>query len=207
MCFYFIDALPCSVMVNRFDVTRVNFTVPLREHFSLPFIFLQFLLAGQFLAMKTNKPPGWTRWSLLAAIYCSSLLFTIFWQFSQFVLLIEVFVLFCLATVGLIDKDRVCQIFCTFLVTMLTVWYLQYYQTMIISSLVLSFLPVFCLSLQSQSHLSLGLRNNILLTALRLSVAFFIAICLNVILKVITVIFSQSEIVILISTGLDGSNC
>merc|ERR1719266_3231672 len=57
-----------SVMVNRFDVTRVNFTVPLREHFSLPFIFLQFLLAGQFLAMKTekDKPPSWTRWSLLA---------------------------------------------------------------------------------------------------------------------------------------------
>ena len=80
---FFNVPFPCSVMVNRFDVTRVNFTVPLREHFSLPFIFLQFLLAGQFLAMKTekdNKPPSWTRWSLLAAIYCCSLLFTIFWQ-------------------------------------------------------------------------------------------------------------------------------
>ena len=197
-------------MVNRFDVTRVNFTVPLREHFSLPFIFLQFLLAGQFLAMKTERDqaPSWTKWSLLAAIYCCSLLFTIFWQFSQFVLLIQVFVLFCLATVGLIDKDRVCQIFCTFLVTMLTVWYLQYYQAMILSSLVLSFLPVFCLSLQSQSQLSLGLKNHILVTALRLSIAFFIAICLNVILKVITRIVSpQSEIVIRILTGLDESNC
>ena len=26
---------------SRFDVTRVTFTVPLREHFSLPFIFSQ----------------------------------------------------------------------------------------------------------------------------------------------------------------------
>ena len=148
-------------MVNRFDVTRVNFTVPLREHFSLPFIFIQFLLAGQFLALKTDQAAGWKRLILLASIYCSSLLFTIFWQFSQFVLLIEVFVLFCLATVGLIDKDRVCEIFCTFLLTMLSVWYLQYYQAMIISSLVLSFLPVFCLSLASQGPLSPGLRNNI----------------------------------------------
>ena len=194
-------------MVNRFDVTRVNFTVPLREHFSLPFIFIQFLLAGQFLALKTDQAAGWKRLVLLASIYCSSLLFTIFWQFSQFVLLIEVFVLFCLATVGLIDKDRVCQIFCTFLVTMLTVWYLQYYQAMIISSLVLSFLPVFCLSLASQGPLSPGLRNNILLTALRLIVAFFVAICLNVILKVIGVSFSPAEIVIRILTGLDESNC
>ena len=195
-------------MVNRFDVTRVNFTVPLREHFSLPFIFIQFLLAGQYLAMKTNTPSSWKKWILLASIYCSSLLFTISWQFSQFVLLIEVFVLFCLATVGLLDKDRVCEMFSTFLVTMLTVWYLQYYQAMILCSLVLSFLPVFCLSLQSQSPHSQGLRNNILLTALRLIIAFFVAICLNVILKVITVIFSpQSEIVIRILAGLDESNC
>ena len=194
-------------MVNRFDVTRVNFTVPLREHFSLPFIFIQFLLAGQFLALKTDQAAGWKRLILLASIYCSSLLFTIFWQFSQFVLLIEVFVLFCLATVGLIDKDRVCEIFCTFLLTMLSVWYLQYYQAMIISSLVLSFLPVFCLSLASQGPLSPGLRNNILLTALRLIVAFFVAICLNVILKVILVSFSLAEIVIRILTGLDESNC
>lgn len=194
-------------MVNRFDVTRVNFTVPLREHFSLPFIFIQFLLAGQFLALKTDQAAGWKRLILLASIYCSSLLFTIFWQFSQFVLLIEVFVLFCLATVGLIDKDRVCEIFCTFLLTMLSVWYLQYYQAMIISSLVLSFLPVFSLSLASQGPLSPGLRNNILLTALRLIVAFFVAICLNVILKVIGVSFSPAEIVIRILTGLDESNC
>ena len=194
-------------MVNRFDVTRVNFTVPLREHFSLPFIFIQFLLAGQFLALKTDQAAGWKRLILLASIYCSSLLFTIFWQFSQFVLLIEVFVLFCLATVGLIDKDRVCEIFCTFLLTMLSVWYLQYYQAMIISSLVLSFLPVFSLSLASQGPLSPGLRNNILLTALRLIVAFFVAICLNVILKVIVVSFSPAEIVIRILTGLDESNC
>ena len=122
---------------------------------------------------------------MLASIYCFSLLFTIFWQFSQFVLLIEVLVLFCLATVGLIDKERVCIIFSTFLLTLLSVWYLQFYQTMIITSLVVSFLPIFCLSLQSQSDLSpRGLRNNILVTALRLLVAIFIALCLNVILKV-----------------------
>ena len=169
----------------RFDVTRVNFTVPLREHFSLPFIFLQFLVVGQFLAQKTTKMSSWRGRALLASIYCFSLMFTIFWQFSQFVLLIEVLVLFCLATVGLIDKERVCIIFSTFLLTLLSVWYLQFYQTMIITSLVVSFLPIFCLSLQSQSDLSpRGLRNNILVTALRLLVAIFIALCLNVILKV-----------------------
>ena len=41
------------------------------------------------------------------AIYISSLLFTITWQFAQFVLLIQALVLFCLATVGLLDRDRV----------------------------------------------------------------------------------------------------
>ena len=142
---------------------------------------------------------------MLASIYCFSLMFTISWQFSQFVLLIEVLVLFCLATVGLIDKERVCMIFSTFLLTLLSVWYLQFYQTMIITSLVVSFLPIFCLSLQSQSDLSpRGLRNNILVTALRLLVALFISLCLNVILKVM---IYREGLLSRHCVGLDESNC
>ena len=89
--------------ILRFDVTRVNFTVPLREHFSLPFIFWQFLAVGHYL----KSLPTHSDTSRLMAIYISSLLFTITWQFAQFVLLIQALVLFCLATVGILDRDRV----------------------------------------------------------------------------------------------------
>ena len=95
--------MPVTFLISRFDVTRVNFTVPLREHFSLPFMFLQFLAMGQYLksARYTNATHH------LVLIFIPSLLFTLSWQFAQFVLLIQALVLFCLATVGLLHKDKV----------------------------------------------------------------------------------------------------
>ena len=144
----------------------MNFTVPLREHFSLPFIFCQFLVVGQFLK------PNHAHNSRLVMVFISSLLFTITWQFAQFVLLIQALVLFCLATVGLLDRDRVisisvillcllwsssfvqvCRLLSVDLFVMVSVWYLQFYQPMVITSLIVSLVPTAILSLQVSWHL------------------------------------------------------
>ena len=98
--------MPASLLISRFDVTRVNFTVPLREHFSLPFMFWQFFAIGQYL--KSERYISATYHLFL--IFIPSLLFTLSWQFAQFVLLIQALVLFCLATVGLLHKDKVTTI-------------------------------------------------------------------------------------------------
>ena len=95
--------MPVIFLISRFDVTRVNFTVPLREHFSLPFMFLQFFAIGQYL--KSERYTSATYHMVL--IFIPSLLFTLSWQFAQFVVLIQALVLFCLATVGLLHKDKV----------------------------------------------------------------------------------------------------
>ena len=81
-------------------MTRVTFTVPLREHFSLPFIFLHYLLAGRHLRAPAPAPAPAT----LLGLYVSGVLFTVSWQFAQFVLLIQALVLFVLGTVGLLGE-------------------------------------------------------------------------------------------------------
>eukprot|EP00092_Neocalanus_flemingeri_P010313 GFUD01011110.1.p1 GENE.GFUD01011110.1~~GFUD01011110.1.p1 ORF type:complete len:1009 (-),score=246.24 GFUD01011110.1:254-3280(-) len=170
-----------SVTINRFDVTRVNFTVPLREHFSLPFIFWQFLTVGHYLKSASSHSDT----SHLVAVYISSLIFTLTWQFAQFVLLIQALVLFCLATVGLLDRDRVCRLLAVSLCVMVSVWYLQFYQAMVITSLIVSLVPTTILSLQSQAdNLPRGVTKNIGLSAARIVIAVFITVCLNTILKV-----------------------
>ena len=143
----------------RFDVTRVTFTVPLREHFSMPFLFLQLLVTGRYLAGRKFLSPTFQ----VLAIYSCSLLFCLFWQFAQFVFLLQALVLFCLATVGLLDRDKVINVSSlvfTFILmqvshvlaiywcSLLSVWYLQFYQPMLVTSLVVSFIPVAILSVQ-----------------------------------------------------------
>ena len=82
----------------RSDFTRVDFTVSLREHFSLPFIFLHFYCVGcYFIPRRAGSQLMREAW-----IYVSGTIFAVCWQFSQFVLLLQTLVLFVLATVGLL---------------------------------------------------------------------------------------------------------
>jgi len=169
-----------TITINRFDVTRVNFTVPLREHFSLPFMFWQFFAIGQYL--KSERYISATYHLFL--IFIPSLLFTLSWQFAQFVLLIQALVLFCLATVGLLHKDKVCHLLALDLCVMLSVWYLQFYQPMVITSLIVSLVPITILSLQSQADQTpVGVVRNIVLAIARIVIAVIITLCLNTILK------------------------
>ena len=72
------------------------------------------------------------------------------------------------------------------LCVMLTVWWLQFYRVMILTSLVISLVPVAVLSIQSQSDLSAprGILSNMGVAGLRITVALIITLCLNIILKV-----------------------
>ena len=105
--------MPFIFHISRFDVTRVTFTVPLREHFSLPFMFLQFFAIGQYLRSKRYTSATYH----LILIFIPSLLFTLSWQFAQFVVLIQAMVLFCLATVGLLHEDKVIFIIIIFILS------------------------------------------------------------------------------------------
>ena len=125
----------------------------------MPFLFLQLLVTGRYLAGRKFLSPTFQ----VLAIYSCSLLFCLFWQFAQFVFLLQALVLFCLATVGLLDRDKVfnkSSLVFTFILmqvshvlaiywcSLLSVWYLQFYQPMLVTSLVVSFIPVAILSVQ-----------------------------------------------------------
>uniref|UniRef100_A0A674E055 Dpy-19-like 1, like (H. sapiens) n=1 Tax=Salmo trutta TaxID=8032 RepID=A0A674E055_SALTR len=72
LCFFF----------NHGESTRVMWTPPLRESFSYPFLVLQMLLLTHILRRKT-----------MWALGISNLCFMLPWQFAQFVLLTQLFLL------------------------------------------------------------------------------------------------------------------
>merc|ERR1712241_1643304 len=114
------------MVVHRNEITRVCFTVPLREHFSLPFFYAMLVSVARFFSIHPEMPnkPMINLWSTkkfaLVQIYVMTFIFVITWQFAQFALFLHSVICFALATTQLLNKDQVSQIFCAQLCAILT---------------------------------------------------------------------------------------
>jgi len=92
--------------------------VALREHFSLPFVFAQFIVVGLFLDAKTPQKevktddhfhkelPNLKR-ILSVLTLAFTFFFAITWQSAQFVVLLQSLVVFALAVIKLVDPNKV----------------------------------------------------------------------------------------------------
>ena len=81
------------------------------------------------------------------------------------------------------------------LLAVLSVWYLQYYQSMVMNSLAVSFLPLAILSLQSQIHEPSQIRSRAILQNLatlivRAGLVLIATVALNMTIKVSKVLVS-----------------
>lgn len=121
---------------NKTDTTRVYFTIPLRESFSLPFIYLH--LASITLYLKSNTSTRSQTGSLV--VTAVGTFFTILtWQFAQFVLLLESFALFGMWCLDMTSKRKVQNVLFTFVGCLIAVCILQFNNDMLLSSLCLHF--------------------------------------------------------------------
>jgi len=116
-------------LFNHGECTRVQWTPPLRENFSFPFLLLQILLVSRSL-QKAELQRGW--------LVIATVLFVLPWQFSQFVLLTQTLSLFFCAVVGVIDKVKVERVLDAVFVGYVIGTVLQFGNTMLLSSLYVS---------------------------------------------------------------------
>lgn len=124
-------------VMNKQDVTRVYFTIPLRESFALPFLYAQILAILIFL--KRFKYGRFVaHWSILQFTF----LFCLCWQFSQFVLLLQAIVVHFLVLFGLVKFHIHARILIIFLISLILTIFVQFNQKMLIGSLILSFIPI-----------------------------------------------------------------
>ncbi|XP_056134366.1 probable C-mannosyltransferase DPY19L3 isoform X3 [Lampris incognitus] len=124
-------------ILNRIDTTRVEFTISLRENWSLPFLALQVAaitcyLRPQLTALQ-QKLMVWL-------MFVTTFSFCLTWQFNQFILLVQVLVLYTLDCLDLITTTQVTTLYLIQVSSLLSVWLLQFCNSMILGSLVLSFI-------------------------------------------------------------------
>ena len=99
------------LLVHRNEITRVPFTVPLREHFSLPFFYAMVVSIARHFKLchhRMKNPPFWNSYQLsLVQVYLMTFLQLVTWQFAPFALLLHSIVCFVLATLQMVAQKEV----------------------------------------------------------------------------------------------------
>ncbi|KAJ8417859.1 hypothetical protein AAFF_G00227020 [Aldrovandia affinis] len=124
-------------IINRVDTTRVEFTISLRENWSLPFFALQ--VAAITCYLRPQLKPLQQK-VVLWLVFLSSLCFCLTWQFNQFILLVQALIIFGLDCFDLISPEQVTSLYLVQATSLLAVWALQFCNPMILGSLALSFI-------------------------------------------------------------------
>ncbi|NWX87519.1 D19L3 mannosyltransferase, partial [Nothoprocta pentlandii] len=140
-------------ITNRVDTTRVEFTIPLRENWALPFFAVQ--IAAITYLLRTHLQPAHERWTLLA-VFIATFFFSLTWQFNQFMMLIQALVLFVLDCFDMLPTAKVTWLYIIQVSGLLLVCVLQFFNSMILGSLLISFNASVLIARTIQKNLKKG---------------------------------------------------
>ncbi|KAM5138605.1 protein C-mannosyl-transferase DPY19L3 isoform 1-T2 [Mantella aurantiaca] len=179
-------------IANRIDTTRVEFTIPLRENWALPFFGVQIAAISFFFRPDLNRVKE--RLSLLV-VFMSTFLFCLTWQFNQFVLLLQGLVLFALDCLDLVPSRKVRSLYMIQASSLLLVCLLQFINTMIVGSLLLSFILAAIIAQRLQKNLKSGsLLRRLGNIAIHVLIVLFLAIVINKCVKKVLDLQSDEHI-------------
>uniref|UniRef100_A0A8C7X484 Dpy-19 like C-mannosyltransferase 3 n=1 Tax=Oryzias sinensis TaxID=183150 RepID=A0A8C7X484_9TELE len=139
-------------ILNRVDTTRVEFTISLRENWSLPFLALQVATITCYLRPQLTSFQQVMVWLMYVTTFC----FCLTWQFNQFILLIQALIIYTLDCVDLLTTTQVTTLYLVQVSGLLSVWLLQFCNSMILGSLVLSFIVAALFVRHCQTDLKVG---------------------------------------------------
>uniref|UniRef100_A0A672YBW6 Dpy-19 like C-mannosyltransferase 3 n=1 Tax=Sphaeramia orbicularis TaxID=375764 RepID=A0A672YBW6_9TELE len=140
-------------ILNRVDTTRVEFTISLRENWSLPFLALQVTAITCYLRPQLSALQQKVMvWLMYVTTFC----FCLTWQFNQFILLVQALIIYTLDCADFLSTTQVTTLYLVQVSGLLSVWLLQFCNSMILGSLVLSFIVATLFIRHCQSGLKSG---------------------------------------------------
>lgn len=189
------------IFSSRFDMTRISFTMPLRESFSLPFIYLQIAVLTYYFR-KDIKPSHSKVCLWLITIF--TICFTITWQFAQFVLLLQAFSLFGLCALDFVQPCKVLPLFKVILGNLATCCVLQFGNDMLYTSLVSSFsiAAIIVISFNVQSDKQANVFWKLFILIARIFIVLSLMFIINIVIKKITRVDSDDHIYKFVSAKL-----
>nr|XP_045614289.1 probable C-mannosyltransferase DPY19L3 [Procambarus clarkii] len=176
-------------IIHRIDTTRVNYTVPLRESFAIPLLFLQIFLMCTFIRSG--------RWQSvkLALILVVSVAFLQSWQFGPFVALCQLFCFLCLGRSLFLSEAKVMKLVAVVGVSLVVSCGIQASPPLVISSPALSMVvPALILSATPAPDASLATAVRTIITAAELSLLLLATVLINGTIKIYLSIDADSHV-------------
>ncbi|CAK6436546.1 unnamed protein product [Pipistrellus nathusii] len=164
-------------VANRTDTTRVEFTIPLRENWALPFFAVQVAAITYFL--RPNLRPV-SEWLTLFTIFTSTFVFSLTWQFNQFTMLVQALGLFALDSLDMLPAAKATWLYSIQVTALLLVCALQFFNSMILGSLLISFNLSVLIARKLQKNLKTG---NFLHRLGKLLLHLLVVLCLTLFLN------------------------
>uniref|UniRef100_H3AWE0 Dpy-19 like 4 n=1 Tax=Latimeria chalumnae TaxID=7897 RepID=H3AWE0_LATCH len=168
-------------IINRTDTTRVEYAVPLRENWALPYFACQVTALTVFLKQNISSAVEKFCYFLVST---STFTFLMMWEHSHYVLFVQAIALFLLDSFDLIQSQKVADVHKVYLCTLCLGYFLQFRNTVLLASPLLSLVAGSLLAKCIQKNMKKGpFIARIMKVMLHFYVVITITVTLNFIMK------------------------
>ncbi|XP_074843027.1 putative C-mannosyltransferase DPY19L4 isoform X3 [Carettochelys insculpta] len=167
-------------IINRTDTTRIDYSIPLRENWALPYFACQ--VAGLTGYLKNNINSSAERFCYLL-VSASTYTFMMMWEYSHYLLFVQAVSLFLLDSFALVQRDKVHEVYKIYLLSLFLGYLLQFENPALLVSPLLSLVAALMLSKCLQMNMKKGTFISRMIKTMYFYLVFTITLTMNFLLK------------------------
>ncbi|XP_062987028.1 probable C-mannosyltransferase DPY19L4 [Elgaria multicarinata webbii] len=167
-------------IINRADTTRIDYSIPSRENWALPYFACQVAALTGYLKNNINSSAERFCYLLVSA---STYTFMMMWEYSHYLLFVQATCLFLLDITGLTQTEKVHEVYKIYLFSLFLGYMLQFENPALLVSPLLSLVAAALLAKYLQMNTKKGTLLSKLLKVIYFYLVFTITVTLNFVVK------------------------
>ncbi|XP_077207988.1 putative C-mannosyltransferase DPY19L4 [Paroedura picta] len=167
-------------IINRADTTRIDYSIPSRENWALPYFACQVAALTGYLKSSTHSSAERFSYLLVSA---STYTFMLMWEYSHYLLFVQAVCLFLLDTVALAQTEKVHEVYKIYLFSIFLGYILQFENPALLVSPLLSLVAAVLLAKCLQMNTKKGTLISRMLKVFYFYLVSTITVTLNLVVK------------------------
>ncbi|XP_057163848.1 probable C-mannosyltransferase DPY19L4 isoform X7 [Ursus arctos] len=169
-------------IINRVDTTRIEYSIPLRENWALPYFACQIAALTGYLKSNLNTYGERFCYLLMSA---STYTFMMMWEYSHYLLFLQAISLFLLDSFSLQQSDKVHEVYKIYIFSLFLGYLLQFENSALLVSPLLSLVVALMLA----KCLQLNVKKGTFIAKIMKVINFYLVCTLTVTLNIIMKMF------------------